>query len=39
VAGQPAFDFFQRRYVFHCHNVDHEDHDMMAQLRMEPPLS
>ncbi len=38
-AGQPGFDFFQRRYVFHCHNVDHEDHDMMAQLRMEPPTS
>ena len=35
VAGQPAFDFFERRYVFHCHNVDHEDHDMMAQIRVD----
>jgi len=39
VPGQPGFDFFQRRYVFHCHNVDHEDHDMMAQLRVQPPTS
>ena len=39
VPGQPGFDFFQRRYVFHCHNVDHEDHDMMAQLRVEPPTT
>ena len=39
VPGQPGPDFFQRRYVFHCHNVDHEDHDMMAQLRVEPPTS
>ncbi|MCW2960725.1 MAG: uncharacterized protein JWM90_1112 [Thermoleophilia bacterium] len=22
---------FQGRYVFHCHNSEHEDHDMMAQ--------
>jgi spore coat protein A, manganese oxidase len=35
VAGQRTFDFFQRRYVFHCHNVDHEDHDMMAQFRVD----
>ena len=34
VSGQPAFDFFERRYVFHCHNIDHEDHDMMAQIRL-----
>jgi spore coat protein A, manganese oxidase len=29
--------FFQRRYVFHCHNIDHEDHDMMAQIRIDSP--
>jgi spore coat protein A, manganese oxidase len=34
VSGQPTFDFFQRRYVFHCHNLEHEDHDMMAQFRI-----
>ena len=34
VSGQPTFDFFERRYVFHCHNIDHEDHDMMAQFRI-----
>jgi FtsP/CotA-like multicopper oxidase with cupredoxin domain len=40
VAGQKDFRFFQRRYVFHCHNVDHEDHDMMAQVHILPdPLS
>ena len=22
------------RYVFHCHNLAHEDHDMMAQMRV-----
>ena len=34
VSGQPTFDFFERRYVFHFHNIDHEDHDMMAQFRI-----
>ena len=34
LSGQPTFDFFERRYVFHCHNIDHEDHDMMAQFRL-----
>jgi FtsP/CotA-like multicopper oxidase with cupredoxin domain len=34
VPGERPFDFFQRRYVFHCHNIDHEDHDMMAQIRV-----
>ena len=34
VSGQPTFDFFERRYVFHCHNIDHEDHHMMAQFRI-----
>jgi len=23
-------------YPFHCHNVDHEDHDMMTHWRLEP---
>ena len=37
VSAAPArpFTFFERRYVFHCHNVDHEDRDMMAQLRVD----
>jgi len=35
VAGQKPTAFFERRYVFHCHNVDHEDHDMMAQIRVD----
>ena len=34
VSGQPTFDFFERRYVFHCHNIDREDHHMMAQFRI-----
>jgi spore coat protein A, manganese oxidase len=34
VLGQHGPAFYERRYVFHCHNVDHEDHDMMAQLRV-----
>jgi spore coat protein A, manganese oxidase len=25
---------FTRRYVFHCHNLEHEDHDMMAQFKI-----
>jgi spore coat protein A len=36
---QPEAAFFQRRYVFHCHNIDHEDHDMMAQVRIDPPAA
>jgi FtsP/CotA-like multicopper oxidase with cupredoxin domain len=31
--GAPRGDFFDR-YVFHCHNVEHEDHDMMMQIRV-----
>jgi spore coat protein A, manganese oxidase len=23
---------FAQKYVFHCHNLEHEDHDMMAQI-------
>lgn len=25
-----------RGYVWHCHNLDHEDHDMMQQIRVRP---
>ena len=25
------------KYMFHCHNVIHEDHDMMVQFRVVPP--
>jgi FtsP/CotA-like multicopper oxidase with cupredoxin domain len=28
---------FTGRYVFHCHNLPHEDHGMMAQLEVAPP--
>ncbi len=28
------FDGFTGRYVFHCHNLDHEDHDMMGQFEV-----
>ena len=27
---------FRDRYVFHCHNLQHEDDDMMAQMRILP---
>jgi FtsP/CotA-like multicopper oxidase with cupredoxin domain len=27
---------FTRKYVFHCHNLEHEDHDMMAQFKVVP---
>jgi len=27
---------FTSRYVFHCHNLGHEDHDMMAQIKVTP---
>jgi spore coat protein A, manganese oxidase len=29
---------FNGRYVFHCHNGSHEDHDMMSQWEVQPPL-
>jgi spore coat protein A len=30
---------FSGRYVFHCHNGSHEDHDMMSQFQVQtPPL-
>jgi FtsP/CotA-like multicopper oxidase with cupredoxin domain len=25
------------RYMIHCHNLVHEDHDMMSQFRVDPP--
>ena len=28
------FEGFTGRYVFHCHNLAHEDHSMMAQMRV-----
>jgi FtsP/CotA-like multicopper oxidase with cupredoxin domain len=30
------FDEFTGRYVFHCHNVEHEDMRMMAQFEVQP---
>lgn len=30
------FTVFHGRYVYHCHNLAHEDHDMMAQMAVEP---
>jgi len=32
----PAAGSFTNRYVFHCHNLGHEDHDMMSQFRVAP---
>ena len=29
---------FTGRYVMHCHNGSHEDHDMMSQFEVQPPL-
>jgi len=26
---------FSHKYVFHCHNLEHEDHDMMAQIGVQ----
>ena len=28
---------FLTRYAFHCHNLEHEDHDMMTQFRVDAP--
>ncbi|MDX6533967.1 MAG: hypothetical protein QOF68_1711 [Gaiellales bacterium] len=28
------FDGFRGIYVFHCHNLEHEDHDMMSQFQV-----
>jgi len=32
----PGFDQFTNRYVFHCHNIEHEDMRMMAQFEIQP---
>jgi spore coat protein A len=29
---------FRNRYVFHCHNLEHEDHDMMGQFAVLPSV-
>ena len=28
---------FLTRYAYHCHNLEHEDHDMMAQFQVVAP--
>jgi len=30
------FRTFTGRYVFHCHNLEHEDHAMMAAFEVVP---
>lgn len=30
------FEGFTGRYMFHCHNLAHEDHSMMGQMRVRP---
>lgn len=30
------FDGFTGRYMYHCHNLAHEDHSMMGQMRVLP---
>jgi FtsP/CotA-like multicopper oxidase with cupredoxin domain len=37
-AGPPGIapTFFTRRYVFHCHNLEHEDHSMMDEIMVQP---
>lgn len=29
---------FRGKFVFHCHNSSHEDHDMMTHFEVQPPL-
>jgi spore coat protein A, manganese oxidase len=29
-----TFAGLRGRYVFHCHNIEHEDHDMMTQFEV-----
>jgi spore coat protein A, manganese oxidase len=31
------YQHFTGPYMMHCHNVDHEDHDMMTQFEVLPP--
>lgn len=33
---QHEFPNYTGRFVFHCHNGSHEDHDMMSQFEVEP---
>ncbi|HEV3402380.1 MAG TPA: multicopper oxidase domain-containing protein, partial [Acidimicrobiales bacterium] len=33
------FEDYTGRYVFHCHNLEHEDHMMMAQFEVRDPTS
>jgi spore coat protein A, manganese oxidase len=28
---------FRGKFVFHCHNSSHEDHDMMLHMEIQPP--
>jgi FtsP/CotA-like multicopper oxidase with cupredoxin domain len=28
------FTGYTGRYVYHCHNLEHEDHDMMGQFEV-----
>ena len=30
------FEEFTGRYVFHCHNIEHEDMRMMGQFELQP---
>lgn len=31
------FEGYSGRYMFHCHNLAHEDHSMMGQMQVLPP--
>ena len=31
------FTDFLGKYVFHCHNLEHEDHNMMSQFEVVSP--
>jgi FtsP/CotA-like multicopper oxidase with cupredoxin domain len=35
VTVQPAFAPYAGRYVFHCHNLEHQDQAMMGQMEIE----
>ena len=35
VTVQPAFTPYAGRYVFHCHNLEHQDQAMMGQMEIE----
>jgi spore coat protein A, manganese oxidase len=36
VTVQPYFAPYAGRYVFHCHNLEHQDQAMMGQMEIEP---